>query len=200
VTTLLSVLVGGRVSSRSQQRHWFRDRQAEACARVLRESSNVLIELGAMNGRRVNRPEYALPDMAIEIDWRPWNEALAMVNLLADTPIVEAALAIDTEIWPAHLKVKACVLREGEYLPLRDKIEAKRLAFINVARKHLESAHQPLHRASGRPHDGDPVWELDRSRPPTWSGMIWELPGRPQLPAPCWTIDRDPQGGSRGLG
>lgn len=52
-TTLLGVIVGGRVSSRAQIRYWTRDREMEACALLLRESSNILIELAAMNGPRV---------------------------------------------------------------------------------------------------------------------------------------------------
>jgi len=53
LTTLLGVLVGSAVSNRSQIRQWSRDRQADACAQVLRESSNVMIELADLNGQRV---------------------------------------------------------------------------------------------------------------------------------------------------
>ncbi len=48
LTTLLGVLAGSILSSRSQQREWSRDRQADACAQILRESSNVLIELAGL--------------------------------------------------------------------------------------------------------------------------------------------------------
>lgn len=33
--------------------------------------------------------------MPTTIDWRPWNEALNMVNLVADKDIAEAAVALD---------------------------------------------------------------------------------------------------------
>lgn len=40
------------------------------------------------------------------IDWRPWNEALNMVNLVADKDIAEAAHVLDEQIWRLHTKVK----------------------------------------------------------------------------------------------
>jgi hypothetical protein len=89
LTTLLGVLVGSALSNRSQARQWSRDRQADACAQVLRGSSNVMIELAGLNGQGVE----PAPDgvrIRTSIDWKPWNEALAMVNLVADHDIVEA--------------------------------------------------------------------------------------------------------------
>jgi hypothetical protein len=107
--TLLGVLVGGAVSNRSQQRNWSRDRQADACAQVLRESPSLLIELAAMNAKRLKSKPKRRPDaqcLPTPIGWKPWNEALAMMNLIADHDIAEAAHAIDAEIWPAHLQIK----------------------------------------------------------------------------------------------
>ena len=101
LTTLVGVLVGSVLSSRSQQRQWLRDRQAEACAQVLRESSGVMIELGKLNGLVIE----AAPEgsrVPATMDWRPWNEALAMISLVADDDMVEAAQAIDAEFWPIH--------------------------------------------------------------------------------------------------
>jgi len=160
-TTLLGVLVGGAVGSRSQQRSWSRDRQADACAQILRESSKVLIELANMNGRRVNpRPGEAPdpPGLPTPIDWQPWNDALDQVNLLADSKIAEAAQAIDGEIWPVHLQVKNGQTREGDWYPLRDSIEARRRAFVNIARSHLGSSGPSLQRLGGRPSPDDPIW------------------------------------------
>jgi hypothetical protein len=171
LTTLLGVLVGGAITSRSQQRHWSRDRQTEACAQVLRESSNVLIQLAAANGRLVNptteQLERPVPGLPTLLDWRPWNEALAMASLLADHQLVEAALTIDAEIWPIHLKIKARAVAEGDWFALRDKIEDRRRDFVNVARNHLASAGPKLTRLTGRPNPEDPIWQLHRlSAPP----------------------------------
>jgi hypothetical protein len=164
LTTLLGVLVGGAITSRSQQRHWSRDRQTEACAQVLRESSNVLIQLAAANGHLVNpAPEqlkHPLPGLPTLLDWRPWNEALAMASLVADHELVEAALAIDAEIWPIHLKIKAGAVADGDWFALRDKIEDRRRDFANVARHRLASAGPTLTRLTGRPNPEDPIWQL----------------------------------------
>lgn len=53
LTTLLGVLAGSALSNRSQTRQWSRDRQADACAQLLRESSNVMIELAGLDGQQM---------------------------------------------------------------------------------------------------------------------------------------------------
>src|ERR1700683_2367854 len=90
LTTILGVLVGSALSNRSQQRQWSRDRQADACAQVLRESSNVLIELNRMT-REPIEPAADRVRVPTSMDWKAWNEALAMIVLVADHQIVEAA-------------------------------------------------------------------------------------------------------------
>jgi hypothetical protein len=164
-TTLLGVIVGGLVSGRAQARHWTRDHEMEACALLLCESSNILIELAAMNGRRLHPPPGEIrpvPGLRSEIDWQPWNEALAMVNLIANDQIVQAAHLIDAEIWPVHLKIKAEMVQGDDWFPLRDQIEHRRREFINVARRQLGATGRSLRRSAGRPELNDPVWELRR--------------------------------------
>lgn len=162
LTTLFGVLVGSALSNRSQARQWSRDHQADACAQVLRESSNVLIELARLNGQRI---EPAPDGAAIQtsLDWKPWNEALAMVNLVATNDIVEAAHAIDAEFWPVHQQIKRGWTIEGHWYKLRGPIEDRRRDFVNVARDHLAPPGIPLQRLTGRPTDDDPIWELRRS-------------------------------------
>lgn len=160
-TTLLGVLAGGAAGSRSQQRNWSRDRQADACAQTLRESSKVLIELAHMNGRRVNPRPGEAPDPAglpTPIDWQPWNDTLDQVNLLADSKIAEAAQAIDGELWPVHLQIRDGETKYGDWYPMRDRMETRRRAFVNIARSRLGSSGQPLQRLSGWPAPDDPLW------------------------------------------
>jgi hypothetical protein len=162
LTTLLGVLVGSILTNRSQTRQWSRDRQADACAQVLRESSNLLIELAKLHGQKVA----SVPDrvrIQTPLDWKPWNEALAMVNLVADHDIVAAAHAVDAEFWPVHQQVKRGWTKEGDWYKLRSPIEERRRDFVNVARKHLAPSGMPLRRLTGRPPDDDPFWELRRS-------------------------------------
>ncbi len=166
LTTLLGVLVGGAVSNRSQQRSWSRDRQADACAQVLRESSNVLIELAAMSAQRVKPARTQSADplcLPTPIDWKPWNEALAMVNLVADHEIADAAHAIDAEIWPVHLKIKRGLASDGDWYVLRDKVEVRRQDFVNVARKRLSSSGPPLPSLTGRPAPDNPMWAFPQA-------------------------------------
>jgi hypothetical protein len=162
LTTLLGVLVGSALSSRSDKRQWSRDQQAQACAQVLRESSNVLIEFVRL---RRNTVESA-PDGAsvpTSMDWRAWNEALATVNLLADHEIVEAAHVIDDEIWPVHQLIKRGWMSQDGWPRQRDRIEARRQDFVNIARRHLVPPGPPLRRLTGRPPANDQFWEFRRS-------------------------------------
>jgi hypothetical protein len=162
LTTLLGVCAGSVLSNRTQQRQWSRDRQADTCAQVLRESSNVLIELNRMT----QQPIQPAPDgtrIPTSIDWKAWNEALAMVALVADHAIVEAAQAIDAQMWPVHQQIKRGWLPEGGWFVLRDSIEGRRHDFVNVARKHLATSGPPVRRLTGRPSSDDPFWEFRRS-------------------------------------
>jgi hypothetical protein len=162
LTTLLGVCAGSVLTNRTQQRQWSRDRQADACAQVLRESSNVLIELNKMT----RQPIQPAPDGAripTSIDWKAWNEALAMVALIADHAIFEAALAIDAQIWPVHQQIKRGWLPEGGWIVLRESIDLRRHDFVNVARKHLAAPGPPVRRLTGRPSSNDPFWEFRRS-------------------------------------
>ena len=162
LTTLLGVLAGSILSSRSQQRQWSRDRQADACAQILRESSNVLIELAGLTW---HLPE-PVPDglrVPTPLDWNAWNEALAMISLVGDHGIVEAALAIDAQIWPVHQQIKRGWSAEGEWPQLREPIDACRQDFVNIARKHLAPPGPLLRRLTGRPVADDPFWQFRRS-------------------------------------
>ena len=154
---------------------------------MLRESSNVLIQLAAANGQLANQApaqlERPVPGLPTLLDWRPWNEALAMASLVADHQLVEAALAIDAEIWPIHLKIKAGAVAEGDWFALRDRIEDRRRDFVNVARNHLASAGPKLTRLTGRPNPEDPIWHLRHLFPPPPRGsrtsggiMPWSPP------------------------
>jgi hypothetical protein len=67
LVTLLGVVVGGVMAGRSQRLHWLRDKQIEACAELLRESTAMQISLRNL----WNRGEVK--------DWTAWNQALAMI-------------------------------------------------------------------------------------------------------------------------
>ncbi|WP_143118470.1 hypothetical protein [Actinomadura madurae] len=171
LTTLLGVIVGGALSHRLQQLQWSRDRRAEVCALVLRESSNVLVELGKVNGRRMPPAEEGVC-IPTPLDWRPWNEALAMVALIADHEVVEAAQEIDAAFWPVGLQVARGWTSDTDWFALRDGIEAKRREFVNIAQTRLAAPGPPLVRLTGRPSSDDQIWELRRSSFPPGASQI----------------------------
>jgi hypothetical protein len=103
-----------------------------------------------------------------------WNEALAMIDLVAHHEIVEAAQAIDAQMWPVHQQIKRGWSPDGGWPALREPIEARRRDFANIARKHLAAPGPPLRRLTGRPPADDPLWQFRRA---------YFLPGS-QPPAP----------------
>ncbi|MCX4418150.1 hypothetical protein OG981_01490 [Streptomyces mirabilis] len=156
-TTLIGVFAGSAVSKRTQDRHWGREQLAAACARVLRESSGLLVSLSEAE---VARPS-SLPQGVVHrttIDWRPWNEALSMVNLVADRDIAEAAHVLDEQIWRLHTKVKRGLTPEENWFMLRSRVELAQNSFIVTARRRLSPAGGSLQRFSGRPAPDDPIW------------------------------------------
>ncbi|MFG3287107.1 hypothetical protein [Streptomyces sp. NPDC048111] len=157
VTTLLGVFAGSAVSRRAQDRHWAREQLTAACVRVLRESSGLLVSLSeAETARPRSIPQGVVRRTAI--DWRPWNEALSMVNLVADPDITEAAHALDEQMWRLHTKIKRGLRPEEEWLVLRSHVESAQNDFIVTARRRLSPAGGALHRFSGRPAPDDPLW------------------------------------------
>ena len=108
----------------------------------------------------VGRPDSVPQGVALPttIDWRPWNEALSMVNLVADRDIAEAAHALDEQIWRFHIIVRRSLTPEESWLVLRGRVVAAQNDFITVARRQLSLAGDPLERFSGRPAPDDPIW------------------------------------------
>lgn len=190
LTTLLGVLVGSALSNRAQQRQWSRDHQADACALILRESSNLLIELVKLIDLKIA----PAPDgvrVPTSMDWRPWNEALAMIDLVAHHEIVNAAHAIDREFWPVHQQIKRGWVTHGDWPTLRHPIEVRREEFVNVARRHLVSPGSPIPRLTGRPLADDGFWQFRRT---DFSLSGSQDMGRPGQPTPVGqpTLPPDP--------
>ncbi|WP_330318703.1 hypothetical protein [Streptomyces platensis] len=90
MTTLIGVFAGSVVSRRAQDRSWNRDQQVAACLRVLQESSTALTGLSEMEA---SRPASAAQGMILltTVDWDPWNEALSLINVVADRDIADVA-------------------------------------------------------------------------------------------------------------
>jgi hypothetical protein len=76
-------LVGGVLASRSQRRQRLRDKQVEACAVVVQQSTTIRLAL-PRQWKHQDRP-----------DWTAWNQALAMTWLVGTSAVREAANQMD---------------------------------------------------------------------------------------------------------
>lgn len=163
LTTLLGVAAGSFVSNRTQrgQRSW--ERQTDACAQVLRESAAILVALARLS----QETRTQATDTVSAIDWRSWNDALAMVSLVADHAIAHAAHSIDEEIWRTHITLTREASTLDRWFALRDRIEDRRRSFTEVARRRLDVPGPIPHRLHGRPDPDDPVWALPEPPSPT---------------------------------
>jgi hypothetical protein len=153
VAALAGVAAGAVLTSRSQARQWFRDEQVRACADVLRESTKIILEYEVAS--RKSRKQ--------QVNWIPWNEALAVISIVGDQRIVRAAVRIDASFWPASSKIDSLSVTDDEWFTLRDHIEALRLDFINTSRKVLGRSGAPLQHILGRPANW--IWPGTQSAP-----------------------------------
>jgi len=123
--TLLGVIVGGFVTRRSEQRQWARDRQIDACATVVQESTRMQLAL-LERWKRRQRP-----------DWTVWNQALAMLWLVGTHEVIAEAKAMDRLFWLSSIRIKGGQMSEDAWAADRDEMEAARLRFINAARRAI---------------------------------------------------------------
>ncbi|MBO0654058.1 hypothetical protein J1792_15135 [Streptomyces triculaminicus] len=124
---------------------------------MLQESSTALASLSAMEA---SRPESDPQGTVVPttVDWDPWNEALSLVNVVADREIVEAAHALDEQLWRLHIMVRRGLTPEENWLDLQARVTAARADLILTARRRLSIAGDSLPRLSGRPAPDDPIW------------------------------------------
>lgn len=156
--TLLGVILGSLLTRRAQIQHWSRDRQIDACASVLRESTAIQLEF-----RKLRLLDSRSRDKGT-IDWVPWNQALALISLVGSEAIVDAAMELDRTTWLAGRRVDAGLARSsGAWAALRDEVERDRLIFINTARSELIRSDMPLARLIGRPPLSE-LLEIEQTR------------------------------------
>lgn len=139
---VVGVLVGGLVSRRGQNLVWLRDTQAAACAAVLREFAHVEVELrSAYYSRRTPR-----------VDWAPWGASLAGLSLICSPEVSDKAGDL-TEVMAAfETFVNGSPDPDDEGLAnMSDRIVAAQMAFVNAARRSLDSRQKPLTRQLGGP-------------------------------------------------
>ena len=129
------------LANRSQKQHKTRDRQIDACAAVVAESTRLQVAI-----RRAWKESGA-------VDWTAWNIALGTIWLVGKPPMVTAAARMDEIFWRhSDQFVRRETTDERAWDRARDLMEAARLDFINVARDMLEA--------------GEPMSEAPVRRPP----------------------------------
>lgn len=89
---LLGVGLGVVLTRRQQVDAWSRDRQVDGCAVVVRASRYV---------HRVLRDLYLGRVTQVDLDWRPWTEPRAVVDVVTRPDVVAVAHVMDEAIWRA---------------------------------------------------------------------------------------------------
>ena len=112
------------MAGRSQRRHWLRDKQIEACANLVRESTAMQIALRNLWSRQEST------------EWTAWNQALAMVWLIGTSAVRNEAKRMDRIFWLCN----ECIKRgksfdETIWAEIRDEMEFARRDLINAARR-----------------------------------------------------------------
>jgi hypothetical protein len=127
---LIGVLAGSLLTSRAERVHWSRDKQIEACAAIVAESTRILLAL-----RRAWRD-------GDPVDWVPWNVALGTIWLVGSPAVVAAAATMDEVFWDhSDQFIQQTAPGEEVWRQARDRMESARLHFINAARLHVDPRH-----------------------------------------------------------
>jgi hypothetical protein len=133
VVTLVGVLTGGVIASRSQRRQWLRDKQVDACAVVVQESTAMQLAL---------LRQWKHQDLP---DWTAWNQALAMIWLVGTPAVREAARLMDRAFWLCGARIKSGQLTgQDAWAEQRDALEMSRRDFINAARREPVGARESV--------------------------------------------------------
>lgn len=121
--TLFGAVIGGVITSRSQKRHWRREKQIEACTAIVSESARTQLSLRQQWRHREN------------VDWNNWDQALSMISLVGIPSLVQPANDMDAAFWTTTSRVVTLGTEDQASWPdVVQRLEAARLNFINVAR------------------------------------------------------------------
>ncbi|MDI1462138.1 hypothetical protein QEZ54_14285 [Catellatospora sp. KI3] len=142
------MLTGSRISNRSQEHNWARGACRDACGDVLASYAKIHDELSY----------WARLSKVPEIDWPSWNRAMNMLRLVGAPELVRAGDAVDSEFWLIEAELDAGKLGLDNWLKMQAKLEAKHLAFINTARRHLLPGSLDLTTSVGRPGPESAIW------------------------------------------
>jgi hypothetical protein len=133
VVTLLGVVAGGLIAGRSQLRQWTRDKQLDACAQLVQESTRM--QLALLQHWRGGAAA----------DWTAWNQALAMIWLVGTPAVRTEAKRMDRLFWLCGAQIKGGQMtRKEDWASARDEMEVARRDFINATRRDVVDAKTPV--------------------------------------------------------
>jgi hypothetical protein len=135
VVTLLGAITGGVIAGRSQQIHWRRDKQIDACTAITSESTRTQLALRTQWQHSKDR-----------VDWNGWNQALAMISLVGTPKTIESADQMDAIFWASTAQMKTIGRNEEDWAAIVQRLESARLTFINIARQEIVGLRTTLDR------------------------------------------------------
>lgn len=108
---------------------------------ILRESTKAQIGLLRLYRGEAGRP-----------DWAPWNEAMAVIQLVGRSEMALEVHEMDKVFWESNSSIEyGEVINDGAWAAIRDAMEGARLKFTNAARRKLVGSSEPLSRLAWRP-------------------------------------------------
>ncbi|MFG2079522.1 hypothetical protein ACGFI5_04075 [Micromonospora tulbaghiae] len=162
VATLSGVVIGALLTRHAQFVQWSRASRLEAYVAFLKAYSVVYDGLGHACRHQTNPT----------IDWTQWNQALATLSLVSTRSVMENAIAVDNAIW----SIDACIVNGdsgmGRWLEFRKELEAKRVSFVNAARRELAVEQAPLVQVVGSNRRAGMIIHNNNDNPPQASYPI----------------------------
>jgi hypothetical protein len=154
VAALGGVIVGGRLTARSQHSSWLRDCQLKATAEALDVYSSIYekMDLWCTKAEEPN------------VDWAAWQSVLNKLSLTASPAVARAAFELDGQLWRVDEEVKAGHTGIAAWHEMRMELESLQLVLVNAARAQLNTQLPTLESVIGRPDQSDEMWTSWRSR------------------------------------
>lgn len=99
-----------------------------------------------------NRPAAPLSGEPGRPDWTPWNEAMAVIQLVGLSEMAVEVHKMDKVFWESSSSIDHGQVTDDEaWATIRDAMEGARLRFTNAARRKLVGGSEPLSRLAWRP-------------------------------------------------
>jgi hypothetical protein len=150
------VVVGGRLTARSQHSSWLRDCQLKATTEVLDAYSSIYEKMD----------EWCTKGKSPDVDWAAWDSVLTKLSLTASPAVAQAAFELDGQLWRVDEKIKAGRTGIAAWHEMREELESLHLILVNASRAQLNPHLTALESTIGRPDQSDQMWESWRSRHP----------------------------------